>query len=188
MIVPKPVSNRFCVAQKSRPLRDVKTQQQKHRNCSQHKKRFKDCSQAMSLRQRALDRLGHLGSIRISSTSTTFEKLNSYHARQIAKNANGRLSSRRVEAFLGLCRTNTLSSQVLIDEMHTICARWPQNSPDIFGNNRLKHVSRAMFDALLCTEDMRAAHLFLTGLIDKVGHSKNECFAFRKLTRRSSAE
>lgn len=190
------VSNKLCVAyigiavlRKARTARESKTLATKTSPWQAAREtEYKDRSQTMSLRQHALDRLGRLRSTGTNSTSITNERLNGYHARQIAKNATGRLSNRRVEAFLGLCRTYTLSSQSLIDEMYAICSRWPKKSPDIFGNTKLKHVSRAMFDALLCTQDMKATHLFLNGLINKVSHGKHECRVLRVLTTRSSAE
>lgn len=123
------------------------------------------------LRQHALARIGVLKG---KSSQSTHSKLLSYYERHAAKNVNGALSRRRVDAFLGVCalQEGGLSSSRLIEELHEILSRWPKlSSPhaEVFSAIELKFVARAVAGALALSKEVQILAKDLVGKIQSAG-------------------
>lgn len=110
-------------------------------------------------RRVALERLGALKTIKASSEDNLEpDKLKAYYERHVLKNSTGRLSQRRLDAFLGLCcvcnaEDASVGPSTLLDGLYAIAGRWPEmdhcREQDIFSPGLLKHTARAAYTACL---------------------------------------
>lgn len=112
-----------------------------------------------SSRRTSLQRLGALQATRGESADRSESNwLTTYYERHVSKNSSGRLSQRRLDAFLGLCAsysagTSNSNFAVLTEGLQAITERWPTMSRGAKQDNLspavLKHAARAVFTACL---------------------------------------
>ena len=122
-------------------------------------------------RQLALERLGSLRNGR--RAPETLERLQAYHERQVAKNSTGRLSRRRLDAFLGLCavQEDNRDTNVLLEELKEVIARWPDlgtATSESFSQDELKHVGRSVCTAIFHMNDVPAILKLSSFLFDRI--------------------
>lgn len=115
----------------------------------------------MDVRRSALERIGGLRKRRGIPDSTSYERLQIYYERQIGKNPSGRLSDRRISAFIGLCgkciSTDTSCSVAYIlenlQELLNRCSNSTRlNAAEELSNKRLFLACQMAFSAILCLD------------------------------------
>lgn len=130
-------------------------------------------------RQLALERLGSLRSTRRSVE--TLERLQTYHERQVSKNSTGRLSRRRVDAFLGLCagQDGNSDTNMLTEELKELIARWPAldtATSDAFSSGELQHLGRSVCNAIFYVNDVQSILKLTSFLFARIDFAGNMAY------------
>lgn len=110
----------------------------------------------MSIRQAALERIGRLHSNKQSLSPTSEHRLKSYYERQLARKNSHKLSTRRLDAYSGLCAEAELgcavsSTDYILEGLQDILNARRGDGGARISNVRLTHVCRVAFSAMMMT-------------------------------------
>lgn len=135
----------------------------------------------MTVRQLSLERLGALRRQRHGQNEQIApNRLRTYYERQVLKNADGQLSRRRIDAFLGLCASSNvrdrISTEFIINGLRDIVARWPTsselNASAGFSNLQMRHISRVALGAIIefghDSQDIEQVYTFILDMISEI--------------------